>query len=240
MPESSPNAAVRHLVHRPAPLRAAQLMLGLLGLSVAITIFIRSEFGLGPWDAFHYGLHLQTGITVGVASITVGIAIVLLTAAFGVRPGIGTLLNMVLVGIFIDLLMPLVPVAPSPPLGAAYCGTAIIIAGFASGMYMGAGFGQGPRDTLMVAIVRRSGRSVRRIRTLIEVVVLALGWSMGGTVGIGTIVITLTIGHSVQWGMRLFGAIPSPAASLGVPAPLLAAAPLPGPAAGATGTCPPV
>jgi uncharacterized protein len=220
---SSPGGSQPEAARRALPARVAQLLLGLFGLSIAITIFIRSEFGLGPWDAFHYGLHLQTGITVGVASITVGLAIVGITAACGVRPGIGTLLNMLLVGVFIDLLMPLVPVAPSLLPAAAYCGTAVVLAGLSSGMYMGAGFGQGPRDTLMVALVRRSGRSVRRIRTLIEVVVLFLGWSMGGTIGIGTVVITLTIGHSVQWGMRLFGAIPAAASDASAASVALAA-----------------
>jgi uncharacterized protein len=243
MHSSSPGRTQPEAARRAFPARAAQLLLGLFGLSVAITIFIRSEFGLGPWDAFHYGLHLQTGITVGVASITVGLAIVAISAACGVRPGIGTLLNMLLVGVFIDLLMPLVPVAPSLPLAAAYCGTAVVLAGLSSGMYMGAGFGQGPRDTLMVALVRRSGRSVRRIRTIIEVVVLLLGWSMGGTIGIGTVVITLTIGHSVQWGMRLFGAIPATSspiqAAASAPTPAATSAPTPSPAAPVPAAVPP-
>jgi uncharacterized protein len=124
-------------VGRSLSWRAAQLLLGLFGLGFAITLFIRSEFGLGPWDAFHYGLHLQTGITVGFASITVGLAIVLISAACGVRPGFGTVLNMLLIGVFIDLLMPVVPVAPSLPLAAAYCGSAVLLAGLSSGMYMG-------------------------------------------------------------------------------------------------------
>jgi uncharacterized protein len=189
-------------------LRFLQLLLGLLGWGTAVTLFIRSRLGLGPWDAFHYGIHVQAGISVGAASIVVGLVIVLLTTLFGIRPGLGTLLNMLLIGAFIDLLMPVVPDAASLPLAAAFFGGGIIIAGLSSGAYIGAGFGQGPRDTLMVALVTRSGWSVRRIRTAIEVVVLAAGWAMGGTVGIGTLIIALTIGHAVQWGMRLFNALP--------------------------------
>jgi uncharacterized membrane protein YczE len=92
-----------------------------------------------------------------------------------------------------------------------YFAGAIPLVGLASGLYIGAGFGHGPRDGLMMALTLRTGWSVRRIRTLIEMSVLVLGWLMGGTVGIGTIIVTLTIGHSVQWGLRLFDAVPADA-----------------------------
>jgi uncharacterized membrane protein YczE len=190
------------------PLRVAQLVLGLLGWGLTIVLFVRSELGLGPWDAFHYGLHVQTGVSIGGASILTGALILTGTTVAGLRPGLGTVLNMVLVGAFTDLLLPVVPAANGLPVALAYFATALVLAGVASGMYIGAGLGHGPRDGLMVSLTLRSGWSVGRVRMLIEGCVLAVGWLMGGTVGVGTIVIMLTIGHSVQWGLGLFGALP--------------------------------
>lgn len=200
--------------------RFTQLILGLFGWGLAIALFIRSQLGLGPWDAFHYGVHLQTGITVGMASIVAGAVIVLLNVALGVRPGLATMLNMILIGVFIDLLLPVIPDATSLTSGLAYFVGALVLVGIGSGAYIGAGFGHGPRDGLMMALALRSGRSVRRVRTLIEMTVLFLGWLMGGTVGIGTVIITLTIGHFVQWGLRLFGALPPAAAASARPSRL--------------------
>ena len=195
----------------PAPrltLRVGQLVIGLLGWGLTIALFVRSGLGLGPWDAFHYGVHVQTGISIGGASIATGAVILMATTVAGLRPGLGTLLNMVLVGASTDLLLPIVPQATGLAAAAAYFVAALVLAGLASGMYIGAGLGHGPRDGLMVALAVRTQWSVRRIRTLLEACVLAAGWLMGGTVGVGTIVIMLTIGHSVQWGLRLFGALP--------------------------------
>jgi len=203
---------------RSAALRFGQLILGLFGWGIAIALLIRAELGLGPWDAFHYGLHLQTGITVGTASILAGAVILLVTTRMGLRPGLGTWLNMLLIGVFIDLLLPVVPRASWWPLAVAYFAVAILLTGLASGMYIGAGFGHGPRDGLMVALAVRSGWSVRRIRTLIEATVLVGGWLMGGPVGLGTVAVMATIGPSVQWGLRLFGAMPSERGGAGRPA----------------------
>jgi uncharacterized protein len=198
----------------PAPpwavaLRLGQLFLGLLGWGLGISLFIRSQLGLGPWDAFHFGAHVQTGITVGVASIVVGFLILVVNAAMGIRPGLGTVLNMVFIGLFTDLILPLVPDATSLAAGFGYYALALPLVGLSSGAYIGAGFGHGPRDGLMLALTIRSGWSVRRIRTLIEMAVLGAGWLMGGMVGIGTVITTLTIGHSVQWGLGVFGALPA-------------------------------
>jgi uncharacterized membrane protein YczE len=189
-------------------LRLGQLILGLFGWGLAIALFIRSHLGLGPWDAFHFGLHVVTGISVGTASISAGLVIVVANLALGVRPGLATVLNMILIGVFTDILLAVVPDAPSLGIATAYFALAIPLTGLASGLYIGAGLGHGPRDGLMVALAIRTGWSIRRIRTLIELSVLVFGWLMGGTVGIGTVIVTLTIGHAVQWGLRLFGAEP--------------------------------
>lgn len=190
-------------------LRLLQLIAGLFGWGLGIALFIRSHLGLGPWDAFHYGVHLQTGMTVGTASIVAGLVIIGANLALRVRPGVATILNMLLIGVFTDLLLPVIPDAASLAVAVTYFAGAIPLVGLASGLYIGAGFGHGPRDGLMMALTLRTGWSVRSIRTLIEMSVLVLGWLMGGTVGIGTIIVTLTIGHSVQWGLKLFDAVPA-------------------------------
>jgi uncharacterized membrane protein YczE len=123
---------------------------------------------------------------------------------------------MVLVGAFTDLLLMAVPAPGHLATAVAYFACALPLAGLGSGMYIGAGFGHGPRDGLMVALALRSGWTVGRIRTLIEATALAMGWLMGATIGPGTLVIVLTIGHSVQWGLRLFGALPSQERSSGI------------------------
>jgi uncharacterized membrane protein YczE len=185
--------------------RLGQLVLGLALWGVAITLMIRSELGLGPWDAFHVGLHLQTGLTVGLANILTGTVIIAVTLALRVRPGIAIVLNTLLIGAFVDLLLPLTPAAGAAWLGVIYFGGALLLAGVATGMYIGAGFGQGPRDALMLAVHERAGWSVQRARTALEVAVLAAGWLMGAPVGLGTVLYAVAIGPVVQWGLRRFG-----------------------------------
>lgn len=191
--------------------RVAQLVAGLALWGLASTLLIRSELGLGPWDAFHVGLHTQTGLTVGLATILTGLAILGITLLMRVRPGIATIANMVGLGVAVDLLLPIIPAAPGTPLAVLYFAGGIGFAGLATGLYIGAGFGQGPRDALMLALHDRTGWSVRRTRAALEASVLALGWLMGGHVGIGTVIFALTIGPVVQWGLRTF---PPPTAPL--------------------------
>lgn len=183
---------------------------------------IRSGLGLGPWDAFHVGIHNLTGMTVGTASILVGLVIVLASLPLGVRPGSGTIANMVLIGIFIDLILPVVPEAAGGLLGLGYYVVGIGLAGLATGMYIGAGLGSGPRDGLMLGLSSLRGWPVRRVRMMIELSALGAGWVMGGPVGVGTVLFALLIGPAVQVGLRLFG--------VGPPAPVVALAGPPRPA----------
>ncbi|HET7274567.1 MAG TPA: hypothetical protein VFI91_05280 [Longimicrobiaceae bacterium] len=180
-------------------------MTGLFGYGLSVSFMIRSGLGLGPWDAFHVGIHQLSGMSIGTATILVGLLILVGTAFMGVRPGAGTIANMILIGVFIDLLLPFTPAAADWRWGFGYYAVGILMAGLATGMYIGAGMGEGPRDGLMMGISRRTRWPVRRVRTLIEVVVLVLGWLMGGTVGIGTVFFTLGIGPAVQWGLHIFG-----------------------------------
>jgi uncharacterized protein len=167
-------------------------------------LMIRSGLGLGPWDAFHVGLSRLTGVSVGTASIGVGVAIVGGSLLLGVRPGPGTVANMILIGVFIDLLLPIVPDAAGWGMLPYHLG-GIGLLGLATGMYIAAGLGKGPRDGMMLGVSARTGMSVSRVRTGIEATVLVLGWAMGGRVGVGTVLFALAIGPVTQWGLQLFG-----------------------------------
>jgi uncharacterized protein len=204
MPDSTRSypAAKRRL--RPI-WRWLQLFGGLALFGFAIALMVRSNLGLGPWDAFHVGIHNLTGISIGMASILVGVAIVAGSYAINVRPGPGTLANMVFVGVFIDVFMPLVPDITSLTVGIPVFMIGVILCAVATGLYIAAGFGKGPRDGLMIGISRRTGWRVGRVRTGIEISVLLAGWLMGGTVGLGTILFAATIGPATQWGLNLFG-----------------------------------
>lgn len=184
------------------------MIAGLFGVGVAVPLMIRSELGLGPWDAFHVGIHSLTGISVGMASIVVGALIVVGSLRLGIRPGPGTLANMLLIGVFIDLVLPRVPPAEGLEEGLAYYGVGIALAGLSTGMYMGARLGNGPRDGLMLGLSLARGWPVRRVRTLIEITALAGGTLMGARIGMGTLLFAVAIGPAVQIGLQLFGVVP--------------------------------
>jgi uncharacterized protein len=198
---------------RHGGIRWAQLLTGVTGFGLAIALMIRSGLGLGPWDAFHLGIHELTGISVGTASVLVGLVIIVGTLKLGIRPGFGTVANMALIGIVIDLSLAYVPEAQGWVEGLGYYAVGIVVVGLATGMYIGAGLGNGPRDGLILGIAMRRGWSIRRVRTVIELFVLGLGWGMGGTIGVGTVIFALSIGPVTQIGLQLFDAIPrTPAA----------------------------
>lgn len=188
-----------------SPWAWAQLIAGLFGYGLAITMMIESGLGLGPWDAFHVGMHNLTGMSVGVASIVAGLFIVIATLFIGVRPGVGTIANMILIGVFIDLLTPLLPAATGWLWGLVYHVTGILVCGLATGFYIGAGLGKGPRDGLMIGVSELGNWPVARVRTAIELLALALGWAMGATIGLGTVLFAFGIGPAVQWGLRVSG-----------------------------------
>jgi uncharacterized membrane protein YczE len=193
-------------LNRSLTYRIIQLVLGLFIFGLSVALMIRAELGLGPWDAFHVGLSQLTGISVGMIMNGVGLLIVLGALTIGVRPGPGTIVNMILIGLFADLLLPIVPTATGPLLPWVYLFGGIALCGLATGMYIGAGFGAGPRDGLMVGLAQKTGWSVRLVRTLLEVSVLGFGWLMGGKIGLGTVAFTLTVGPAAQWGISLFDA----------------------------------
>ena len=213
----------------PLARRWLQLVLGFAGWGLAVTLMVRSGLGLGPWDAFHAGLHARFGIGIGTASILVGLAIVVASLPLGVRPGVGTAANMVLIGVFIDVFLPVVPPAAGWATGLAYHLSGIALAGWFTGVYIAAGLGKGPRDGLVLALVARSGWPVRRVRTLIELGALGAGWALGGKLGVGTVIYAGLIGPSMQWGLERWGIRPvgrasKPAVDGPAPAPVREAA----------------
>lgn len=189
-------------------MRWAQLVGGLAVYAVAMALLIRSGLGLGPWDAFHVGVSELTGANLGVVVIGVGLAIVAGSWFIGVRPGPGTVANMLLIGVFIELLLPLTPAATSLWSSLAYHVAGIVLTGIATGLYIAPGLGKGPRDGMMIGVAERTGWPVRRVRTGIELSVLLLGWLMGARLGVGTILFALGVGPATEWGLRVFGAAP--------------------------------
>lgn len=184
--------------------RLIQLFLGLALYGFAIGLMVRANLGLSPWDVLNEGLSERTGLTFGMVVNIIGAAVLLLWIPLRQRPGIGTIANVLLIGIFADLSLWLLPPAPSLTIGLAMLLLGVVLTGVATGAYIGAGLGPGPRDGLMTGLVKRTGGSVRLIRTGIELTVLAVGWLLGGTVGLGTLVFAFGIGPIVHRMLPLF------------------------------------
>ena len=170
--------------------------LGLYGLSTAM--FIRSDLGVDPWDVFHLGVGIQLGMTIGTVIIVTGAAMLLLWIPLRQMPGLGTISNVICIGLAADASMALIPELGSLPVRIAFLVSGIVMNAIATSMYIGAGFGPGPRDGLMTGIHARLGWSTRSVRTSIEVAVLLIGCVLGGTFGVGTVLYALTIGPLIQ------------------------------------------
>lgn len=178
--------------------RLVQLEIGLIVCGIAFAIMLQAAIGLDPWDTFHLGLSRATGVSIGIVVIIVGFAVMFLWIFLKQKLGIGTILNAITIGVAIDVFIALVPQAPNFWWGLGYFVIAILINGVGISMYVGAGLGPGPRDGLMTGLVRVSGKPLWLIRTSIEVVVLVLGWVLGGTIGVGTVLYAFAIGPVVH------------------------------------------
>lgn len=159
---------------------------------------LESGLGVPPWDVLHQGLAIQLGLTVGVWSILISFLVLLLWLPLRERYGIGTLLNAIIIGVMIDLTALALPAPTGTGMAVALLAFGVLLIGFASGLYIGANLGPGPRDGLMTGIARR-GPSIRMTRVVLEVLVLATGWLMGGTFGFGTVAYALLIGPLVHF-----------------------------------------
>ncbi|WP_433307430.1 YczE/YyaS/YitT family protein [Actinoplanes sp. CA-030573] len=179
--------------------RLVQLFTGLVLYGVSMAFMVESDLGLNPWDVFHQGLSKATGISFGWVVILLGIPILLLWIPLRQKPGFGTIANLVVIGFVVDIALPVLPAGGSIPGRVGYLVAGILVNGLATGLYIGARMGPGPRDGLMTGIVRRFPRlSIRLVRTTIELFVLGVGFLLGGTVGIGTVAYALCIGPLVH------------------------------------------
>ena len=173
--------------------RLIQLFAGLVLYGISDAMLLLAGLGVDPWDVFHQGLSRRFGLGVGTWAIIVGLAVLLLWIPLRQRPGLGTVCNVLVVGSVIDLVLATVPPVHGLAARLAVMSAGVILNGIATGAYIGAGLGPGPRDGLMTGLAAR-GHSIRVMRTMIEITVLIIGWVLGGTVGLGTVVYALGIG----------------------------------------------
>jgi uncharacterized membrane protein YczE len=195
--------ALRSQVVAISPRRGAMLASGLLCFGVGVAVMVQAGLGLSPWESLHQGISYRTGIPIGTVSILLGVPILALWLPLGERLGVGTVLNVVCIGLVTNITLPLLPKFSTLGWQLVEMALGIVIIGIGSGLYLSSKLGAGPRDGLMMGLSRRTGRSIRLTRTIIELSVLAVAWLLGGTIGIGTVAFALGIGPVVQLTFRI-------------------------------------
>ncbi len=185
------------------PGRLVQLFSGLVLYGISDAMLLLARLGVDPWDVLHQGLARQTGMQTGTWTIIVGAAVLLLWPPLRQRPGIGTLCNVVVIGAVIDLMLTIAPSPHGLAVRIAVLVSGVVLNGIATGLYIGAGLGPGPRDGLMTGLSAR-GHSIRVVRTGIEAAVLLTGWLLGGNVGAGTVLYAVSIGPLAHIFIPLF------------------------------------
>lgn len=178
--------------------RIAQLAAGLALYGAAVGLMVRARLGLGPWSVFHQGLSQHLGLSIGLVTNAVGALLLVVWIPLRQRPGVGTIGNVLLIGTAADLTLMVTPPLESLPLRVVVLLSAIVLTGVASGIYIGAGLGPGPRDGLMTGLVRMTRQPVGRVLTVLELVVLAAGFALGGTIGPGTLLYAFGVGPLVS------------------------------------------
>jgi uncharacterized membrane protein YczE len=192
------------------PRRLVQLIVGLVLYGGSMALQIEAALGLDPWDVFHQGLAERTGLSFGTITIIVGALVLVLWIPLRQKPGIGTVSNIIVIGVTVDAGLALLPTPAGMPARVTFLVLGILLNGVAGGLYIGARLGPGPRDGLMTGwVARRPGRSIRLTRTVIELSVLAVGVLLGGTIGVGTVAYALAIGPLVHAFLPLFAVRPS-------------------------------
>ncbi len=190
--------------------RLIQLYIGLALYGASSALLVRAGLGLEPWNVLHQGLSELTGLTIGMVSIVVGAVVLLLWLPLRQRPGLGTVSNVFVVGLALDGSLALLPDVHTLAVRVPLLLAGIVLNGVATGLYIAARFGPGPRDGLMTGLHQRTGRSIRLTRTAVEVAVVVTGFALGGTVGVGTVLYAVSIGPLAQLFLRVF-AVPAPA-----------------------------
>ncbi len=188
--------------------RLIQLFAGLVLYGLSIALIVRADLGLDPWDVLNQGVFERfagpAGISFGLVVNLIGMAVLLLWIPLRQKPGIGTVANVLVIGTVANLGLNWIPSDLGLPLQASLLIGGIVLNGVASGAYIGAGLGPGPRDGLMTGIVARTGWPVKWVRTSIELAVIAVGWLLGGSVGLGTVLYAVTIGPLVHVFLPMF------------------------------------
>ncbi|MGD6746799.1 YczE/YyaS/YitT family protein [Streptomyces sp. BH106] len=195
----------------PLVRRLVQLYVGLALYGASSALLVEAGLGLEPWGVLHQGLTELTGISIGVVSIIVGAIVLLLWIPLRQRPGLGTVSNVFVVGLAMDGTLAVVPDPHSYGVRIPLMLAGVVLNGAATGLYIAAKFGPGPRDGLMTGLHQRTGRSIRLMRTVVEIAVVASGFLLGGTIGVGTVLYALTIGPLAQFFLRVFAVPASPA-----------------------------
>lgn len=184
-------------------------VLGLFLFALGVALTLHSGLGLGPWDVLHQGINRHTPLTFGQANEIVGAIVIVVGLLLRVRPGLGTVLNMLLIGFFVDRILGTGLLPDARPGGLVAQGVmdvvGVVVVGLGSGLYIRANLGAGPRDGLMLGLHRLTGRRVAVVRAALELSVAVAGFLLGGTVGPGTLIFALGIGPCVELGFRVFG-----------------------------------
>jgi uncharacterized membrane protein YczE len=188
--------------------RIPQLLIGLFLYGLGIALMIRGVIGAAPWDVLSQGLATHIPLTFGTVTIIVSGIVLLMWIPLRQRMGVGTILNALLIGPSADVGFLIIPVTVVLWIRVIYFAVGLTMVGAATGLYIGARFGPGPRDGLMTGLHRVTGRPIWVVRTALEVTVVAIGWLLGGNVGIGTVAFALLVGPLCQYFMRLFDVVP--------------------------------
>lgn len=186
--------------------RLTKLMIGLFVYGLGIACMVDANIGIAPWDVLAQGISVRSGVSYGIASIVVSILVLLTWIPLKVKPGIGSILNAVCIGLFTDLWLPVVPKQADYGFGILQFAIGMVIVAFATGLYISSNLGMGPRDGLIMGSVRKFRRPVWQVRTAYESLVLAIGWLLGGQVGLGTVMFAFGIGYLMQTALKFFRA----------------------------------
>ncbi|MFS0912662.1 YitT family protein [Microbacterium sp. 179-I 3D2 NHS] len=203
---------------RRMPRRVTQLLIGLFLYGIGIAFIVRGAIGAAPWDVLTQGIARQVPLSFGTITILVSIVVLLLWIPIRQRPGTGTVLNALLVGPSADVGFSVIPQTDVLWIRVVFFVVGLLVLSAATGLYIGAAFGPGPRDGLMTGLHRRTGWPIWVVRTGLEVTVVAAGWALGGNVGVGTVAFALLVGPLCQFFMRLFAIrLPEPTDRVGPP-----------------------
>lgn len=195
------------------PRRIAQLMIGLFLYGIGIALIVRGAIGVAPWDVLTQGIDIHTGLGFGLITVLMSGIVLLFWIPIRQKPGIGTLLNALLVGPFAQFGLWLIPEGLDLWLRIILFAIGLLVLAVATGLYIGAHFGPGPRDGLMTGLHKRTGWKIWIVRTSIEVAVLGIGWALGGNAGIGTVLFAVLIGPLVHWTIPFFAVKPTAVAT---------------------------